>query len=51
MSKFDTFLHINGGKDAFEVLDLDKTWFSVQDVMELTLLHAQQLQLMQVSFE
>ncbi|EPZ32074.1 hypothetical protein ROZALSC1DRAFT_28374 [Rozella allomycis CSF55] len=30
-----------------ETLDAEKTWFSLQDVIELTLLHSQQMQLLQ----
>ncbi|KAJ3107554.1 hypothetical protein HDU97_003859 [Phlyctochytrium planicorne] len=32
-------------------LDPEKGWFSLQDVMELTLLHAQQMQLLQSEYE
>ncbi|KAI9193721.1 uncharacterized protein BJ171DRAFT_586697 [Polychytrium aggregatum] len=31
-------------------VDVDKGWFSLQDVMELTLLHAQQMQLLQSEY-
>jgi len=37
-------------EELIEYFDPEKTWFSLQDVMELTLLHAQQMELLNDEF-
>ncbi|KAJ3330131.1 hypothetical protein HDU76_006363 [Blyttiomyces sp. JEL0837] len=46
-SRVEAGLHFDNGA----VVDSRKGWFSLQDVMELTLLHAQQMQLLQAEYE
>jgi len=40
----------NKMEELIEYFDPEKTWFSLQDVMELTLLHAQQMELLNDEF-
>ena len=38
-------------ENVLDLLDADRTWFSLKDVTELTLIHARQMHDMQLEFE
>jgi len=50
MNRFDEAARKESHR-MFKPLELDKTWFSIQDVMELTLLHAEQMTVMRDYYE